>query len=85
MPRHDCTHVVIAPHAQEQYKERGGSGCLRPRHVQGILQNQLAVGVEPIDLVVQVPVTRFLIALCSPQREGYWLCFTVLKKDWEVV
>ena len=86
--RSRCSHVVVSPHAQLQYRQRGGCGSLNSRHVQGILHNMLILGVEPIDLVVQVPVTNYLIALCSPMtgdEGGGWLCFTVIKKGWEVV
>ena len=85
--RSRCSRVHVSPHARERFQERHGQGALTSDRVMGVLRNVLALGANPVDLVVQVPIGG-LIALCQPltgDEGGGWLCFTVVEAGWEVV
>jgi len=79
--------VHIHKHAREQYQLRGGKGNLQ-RIVECRLRQQLKLGAKAAqsvgDLIIEVPVSPTLKALCTPMRVGGWLCFTVLKRDWRI-
>lgn len=85
MSRHRRSRLVqVNAHALEQYRARGGRGNLQ-KVVEGRLRSQLKRGVTTTgDLLVEVPVSRGLKALCTPKFYGGWLCITVLKRDWRI-
>lgn len=85
MSRHRGSRLVqVNAHALEQYRARGGQGNLQ-KVVEGRLRSQLKRGVTTTgDLLVEVPVSRGLKALCTPKFHGGWLCITVLERDWRI-
>jgi hypothetical protein len=85
MSRHRRRRLVqVNTHALEQYRARGGRGNLQ-KVVEGRLRSQLKRGVTTTgDLLVEVPVSRGLKALCTPKFYGGWLCITVLERDWGI-
>lgn len=59
--------VQVNTHALEQYRARGGRGNLQ-KVVECKLRQQLKRGVTTTgDLLVEVPVSRGLKALCTPK------------------
>ncbi len=86
MARHRRGKMVhINRHAWEQYRARGGDGNLN-KLVESRLKNMLRKGarITGENLIVEVPVSPELKAICTPKATGGWLCITVLERDWHI-
>jgi hypothetical protein len=75
--------VHVSQHARDQYRRRGGEGSLQ-KIVETRLRTTLKRGAAVTgNLIVEVPVSRELKAICTPGVTGGWLCITMLGRDME--